>query len=179
MGWSATTGQVAPWVYERMSETFILDDAMRERLATADVPLHFSAFHPDFKMTDIPSTPAATLQRARRIALQAGLHYVYVGNVHDAEADSTWCPGCGQRVIERDWYELGRYGLDDAGRCTTCASRSRTSRRWCAASTAAAPWTRGRGHERPGRRRLPLGIGAQLFSRQLAALLGLARMRRR
>jgi pyruvate formate lyase activating enzyme len=62
-----------------------------------DVPLHFSAFHPDFKLRDIPPTPLATLQRARRIARQAGLHYVYVGNVHDAEGDSTWCPACGGR----------------------------------------------------------------------------------
>jgi pyruvate formate lyase activating enzyme len=60
-----------------------------------DVPLHFSAFHPDYKMTDVPPTPPATLRRARKTALDAGLHYVYVGNVHDAEADSTWCPAAG------------------------------------------------------------------------------------
>jgi pyruvate formate lyase activating enzyme len=85
-----------------------------------DVPLHFSAFHPDYKMTDVPATPAATLQRARRIAMDAGLHYVYVGNVHDAEGDSTYCPGCGKRVIERDWYQLGEWSLTDRGHCAHC-----------------------------------------------------------
>jgi pyruvate formate lyase activating enzyme len=88
-----------------------------------DVPLHFSAFHPDYKMTDVPPTPPATLRRARKTALDAGLHYVYVGNVHDAEADSTWCPGCGQRVIERDWYVLGEWNLDRDGCCTRCGTR--------------------------------------------------------
>ena len=85
-----------------------------------DVPLHFSAFHPDYKMTDVPPTPAATLQRARKIAMAAGLHYVYVGNVHDTEGDSTYCPGCGGRVIERDWYRLGEWRLTDGGRCAHC-----------------------------------------------------------
>ena len=87
-----------------------------------DVPLHFSAFHPDYKMTDRPPTPPATLRRARKHALDAGLHYVYVGNVHDPEADSTWCPGCGKRLIERDWYRLGDWQLDDRGRCAACAT---------------------------------------------------------
>jgi pyruvate formate lyase activating enzyme len=85
-----------------------------------DVPLHFSAFHPDYKMTDVPPTPAATLQRARKIAMAAGLHYVYVGNVHDTEGDSTYCPGCGGRVIERDWYRLGEWRLTDGGHCAHC-----------------------------------------------------------
>ncbi|MCB1724629.1 MAG: AmmeMemoRadiSam system radical SAM enzyme [Chromatiaceae bacterium] len=84
-----------------------------------DVPLHFSAFHPDYKMTDVPPTPAATLQRARRIAMQAGLNYVYVGNVHDRDGDSTWCPACHARVIERDWYELGDWQLKN-GHCAHC-----------------------------------------------------------
>jgi pyruvate formate lyase activating enzyme len=85
-----------------------------------DVPLHFSAFHPDYKMTDVPPTPAATLKRARKIAMAAGLHYVYVGNVHDTEGDSTYCPGCGRRVIERDWYQLGEWRLTDGGHCAHC-----------------------------------------------------------
>jgi len=67
----------------------------------SDVPLHFTAFHPDWKMLDKPHTPPATLTRARRIALANGLHYVYTGNVHDAEGGSTYCPHCGTRVIER------------------------------------------------------------------------------
>ncbi|HEY5663250.1 MAG TPA: AmmeMemoRadiSam system radical SAM enzyme, partial [Ilumatobacter sp.] len=87
-----------------------------------DVPIHFTAFHPDYKMLDVPPTPPATLTRARRIAIENGIHYAYTGNVHDAAGGSTFCHSCGTRVIERDWYRLGEYGLDDSGRCTTCAT---------------------------------------------------------
>ncbi|MFN4148368.1 MAG: AmmeMemoRadiSam system radical SAM enzyme [Rhodocyclaceae bacterium] len=87
-----------------------------------DVPLHFSAFHPDFKLLDHPPTPLATLQRARRIALDAGLHYVYTGNVHDRTGDATYCPSCGKAVIERDWYEILAYSLDDTGHCKHCGA---------------------------------------------------------
>ena len=85
-----------------------------------DVPLHFSAFHPDWKMNDRPPTPPATITRARGIALRNGLHYVYTGNVHDRRGGSTWCPGCGTLLIERDWYELGRWGLTPDGKCAEC-----------------------------------------------------------
>jgi len=88
-----------------------------------DVPLHFTAFHPDWKMTDKPHTPAATLTRARRIALGNGLRYVYTGNVHDPVGSSTWCPTCGALLIERDWYELGHWRLDAGGACLGCGSR--------------------------------------------------------
>jgi pyruvate formate lyase activating enzyme len=87
-----------------------------------DVPLHFTAFHPDFKMTDVPPTPPATLRRAREWGLRNGLRYVYVGNVHDTEASSTYCPGCGDRVIERDWHRLGEWRLTDDGRCLGCGT---------------------------------------------------------
>ncbi len=87
-----------------------------------DVPLHFTAFHPDFKMRDVPKTPASTLARARDIGRSKGLQFVYTGNVHDAGGSSTYCPVCGAVVIERDWYELGRYQLTDEGRCTQCAT---------------------------------------------------------
>jgi len=86
-----------------------------------DVPLHFTAFHPDWKMTDIPATPAATLTRARRIALGHGLRYVYTGNVHDPEGGSTYCPGCGTAVIGRDWYKILDYQVTDDGRCRACS----------------------------------------------------------
>ena len=76
-----------------------------------DVPLHFTAFHPDFHLLDVPPTPSATLKRARHIARQQGLHYVYTGNLHDRDGGSTWCVGCGTRLIERDWYQLGEWGL--------------------------------------------------------------------
>lgn len=85
-----------------------------------DVPLHFSAFHPDWKMRDIEQTPAKTLTRARDIGLAAGLHYVYTGNVHDTAGSSTYCYHCGHLLIERDWYELGRWGLDAHGCCESC-----------------------------------------------------------
>lgn len=84
------------------------------------VPLHFSAFHPDWKMRDVPATPPTILTRARNIALENGLHYVYTGNVHDSEGGSTYCPNCKHRVIERDWYVLGEYQLDSAGKCLHC-----------------------------------------------------------
>ncbi|MDA0367124.1 MAG: AmmeMemoRadiSam system radical SAM enzyme [Proteobacteria bacterium] len=86
----------------------------------ADVPLHFSAFHPDWKMQNHGRTPHATLSRARQIAMQHGLRYVYVGNVHDPEGSSTYCHGCGTRLIERDWYQLGGWALDDRGHCLAC-----------------------------------------------------------
>ncbi len=86
-----------------------------------DVPLHFSAFHPDFKLTDRSPTPASTLQRARDQALRHGLRYVYAGNIHDRVGQSTACAGCGAILIERDWYELGAWNLDAAGRCRRCA----------------------------------------------------------
>jgi pyruvate formate lyase activating enzyme len=87
-----------------------------------DVPLHFTAFHPDYRMTDVPHTPPATLRRARQIARANGLRHVYVGNVHDEEGDSTYCPGCGALLIGRDWYELTRWNLSAAGRCPHCGA---------------------------------------------------------
>jgi pyruvate formate lyase activating enzyme len=86
------------------------------------VPLHFTAFHPDFRMTDVPRTPPETLSRARRIAIEEGLRYAYTGNVHDADGGSTYCHGCGARVIERDWYTLGAWRLSDDGRCLECGT---------------------------------------------------------
>jgi len=85
-----------------------------------DVPLHFSAFHPDWKMRDIPPTPPATLTKARDIALKTGLNYVYTGNVHDSKGASTYCPECSTLLIERDWYKLGNWNLDHKGRCNAC-----------------------------------------------------------
>lgn len=88
-----------------------------------DVPLHFTAFHPDYKMLDVPPTPASTLTRARAQALKAGLHYVYTGNVFDTKGQSTYCPSCGTVVIERDWYSLGQWKLDAGGCCKTCGTQ--------------------------------------------------------
>ena len=120
--WLELTTLLIPGQNDSDTELHRLSEWCLEKLGP-DVPLHFSAFHPDYKMTDIATTPAATLQRARRIALEKGMHHVYVGNVHDTDADSTYCPGCGGRVIERDWYELGEWQLQDSGRCAHCGGR--------------------------------------------------------
>lgn len=87
-----------------------------------DVPLHFSAFHPDWKMRDIPMTPAETLTRARNIALKNGIRYAYVGNIHDKKGDSTWCHQCGELLIGRDWYVLTDWRLDEHGCCKNCGT---------------------------------------------------------
>ena len=88
-----------------------------------DVPLHFTAFHPDYKMRDVPPTPPATLTRAWRIALGNGLQHVYTGNVHDPDGGTTRCPGCAAAVIVRDWYAIRSYRLTDDGRCAGCGTR--------------------------------------------------------
>jgi pyruvate formate lyase activating enzyme len=85
-----------------------------------DVPLHFTAFHPDFKMMDKPHTPPATLTRAREIAVKNGLHYVYTGNVHDLSGSSTYCPQCKKLVMGRDWYLLSDWHITEDGHCRFC-----------------------------------------------------------
>jgi len=111
-----------------------------------DVPLHFSAFHPDFQMREVPATPPATLARARHQALAAGLRYVYTGNVHDPDGDATRCPGCGAVVIARDWYEILDWRLGPGGRCRACGTV-------IPGHFDAAPG-------QFGRRRIPVRIGA-------------------
>ncbi len=88
-----------------------------------EVPMHFSAFHPDWKMRDVPPTPLQTLLRARGIAMKNGVRYAYIGNAHDWQADSTWCHRCGELLIQRDWYELGVWNLTAEGRCRRCDTR--------------------------------------------------------
>ena len=87
-----------------------------------DVPVHFTAFHPDWKMLDVPPTPPATLTRARDIAMTNGVRYAYTGNVHDVEGGSTICHQCGQTLIARDWYILMTWNLTEDGRCTECGT---------------------------------------------------------
>lgn len=87
-----------------------------------DVPMHFTAFHPDWKMQDILSTPVATLTRAREIALKNGVRYAYTGNVHDKKGESTYCHSCGHELIGRDWYVLSDWNLDDQGCCNQCGT---------------------------------------------------------
>ena len=87
-----------------------------------DVPLHFTAFHPDYKLTALPPTPASTLRRAREIAQAEGIRHVYTGNVHDTDGGTTRCPGCGQALIVRDWHDLLSYRLTPDGHCDACGT---------------------------------------------------------
>jgi pyruvate formate lyase activating enzyme len=98
----------------------------------ADVPWHFTAFHPDWKMTDRPSTPPATLTRARKIAMDNGVRYAYTGNVRDEAGGSTYCHHCGAKLIGRDWYVISEWNLDEQGRCKSCGTA-------CAGHFEAAP----------------------------------------
>ena len=119
--WFEITTLLIPGLNDADAELDAMTDWIAAELG-ADVPLHFTAFHPDYKLTDRPPTPPSTLRRARRIALGNGLRHVYVGNAHDPEGSSTYCPGCGARVVERDWYHLGEYRLSDSGRCLGCGT---------------------------------------------------------
>lgn len=91
-----------------------------------DVPVHFTAFHPDWKMMDVPNTPPETLVRAREIAMKAGIRYAYTGNVHDKEHQSTYCHNCGEVLIGRDWYELSDFNVTTEGNypgnCRSCGT---------------------------------------------------------
>jgi pyruvate formate lyase activating enzyme len=87
-----------------------------------DTPWHISRFHPTYKLTDRPPTPVKTLTQARETGLQAGLKYVYTGNVPGNTGENTFCPGCGERVIERWGFQVGAMRIKD-GRCTSCGAR--------------------------------------------------------
>jgi pyruvate formate lyase activating enzyme len=118
--WTEITTLLIPGLNDSDSELHALCAWVREALG-AEIPLHFSAFHPDYKLTDVEATPAATLRRAREIAQQEGLRFVYVGNVHDVEGDTTYCPSCQHPVIARDWYQI--VGSDIVnGRCGQCGT---------------------------------------------------------
>jgi pyruvate formate lyase activating enzyme len=110
-----------------------------------DVPLHFSAFHPDYKMTGIPATPPAKLTEARRIAQSAGLQHVYTGNVHDTDGDTTYCASCHTPLIVRDWYAIRDYRLTESGACPKCGT------------PLAGHF--GKFERQFGRRRIPVAIG--------------------
>ncbi len=86
----------------------------------ADVPMHFTAYHPAYKLLDIPATPIQSLNNARDIALGNGIHYAYTGNVHDKKGESTYCHHCRDILIGRDWYVLSEWNLDDKGHCEKC-----------------------------------------------------------
>jgi pyruvate formate lyase activating enzyme len=120
--WFETTTLLIPGLNDSDEEI----DAMTRWVVAElgpDVPMHFTAFHPDYKLLDRPPTPPATLSRARQVALGNGVRYAYTGNVHDEAGGSTFCHGCGRRVIGRDWYVLTEWGLTDDGRCVDCGTR--------------------------------------------------------
>jgi len=119
--WLEITTLLIPTLNDSDAEVRALAEWVLKELGP-DVPLHFSAFHPDYKLRELPPTPAATLSRARRLAMAAGLHYVYTGNVHDPEGGTTFCPSCGKALIVRDWYEIPEYRLTDQGTCPDCGA---------------------------------------------------------
>ncbi len=109
-GWNDSEGEIeamTQWVVEHLG---------------VEVPIHFTAFHPDWKMCDVPPTPADTLTRARSIAIKNGIHYAYTGNVHDKKGDSTYCYQCGEKLIGRDWYVLSDWNLTPEGNCNKCGA---------------------------------------------------------
>ena len=122
--WLELTTLLIPGENDAESEIDAMTQWLIEHLGP-DVPLHFSAFHPDWKMLDTPVTPKSTLTRSREIALRNGLRHVYTGNVHDFDGSSTYCHGCGEILIGRDWYELSTWNLQmkrDKATCTGCGT---------------------------------------------------------
>lgn len=117
--WLEITTLLIPGLNDSSEEIAAMSHWIVRELGT-DVPLHFSAFHPDYKLQDVAPTSLERLIVAREIALNAGLHYVYTGNVHYAEGDTTFCPNCNEAVIRRDWYEIEHYHLTAEGHCKNC-----------------------------------------------------------
>ncbi|HEY7667539.1 MAG TPA: AmmeMemoRadiSam system radical SAM enzyme [Actinomycetota bacterium] len=144
--WFEITNLVIPGLNDGDDELGAMTRWVVEHLGP-DVPMHFTAFHPDYKMLDRPPTPTETLSRARAIAMENGVRYAYTGNVWDVEGQSTFCHACGAMLIERDGYELGAWSLADDGSCTACGTR-------CAGVFAGRPgdW---------GSRRLPVRMASR------------------
>lgn len=119
--WFEITTLLIPGENDSEAELEALTQWVVEHLGP-DVPLHFTAFHPDWKMTDKPPTPPSTLTAARRIAVKNGIRYAYTGNVHDEAGGSTYCHACGRKLVGRDWYRLTAWNLTDEGRCGFCGA---------------------------------------------------------
>jgi pyruvate formate lyase activating enzyme len=118
--WLEITTLLIPGENDSPAEIEALCNWVKEHLG-ADVPLHFTAFHPDWKMQDTPATPPATLRMARRIGRELGLAHVYTGNIHDPAGQSTYCHGCGAQVVGRDGYQITAWKLAPDGSCRSCA----------------------------------------------------------
>ena len=119
--WVELTTLLIPGWNDSDKELTEMSEWVMDRLGP-DVPMHFSAFHPDHRMADVPATPQATLLRAREIACKAGVNHVYVGNTHQMDGQSSYCAGCGGLVIGRDWYRLSEWNLTDNGHCRSCGT---------------------------------------------------------
>ena len=119
--WFEITTLLIPGENDSDQELHELSAWVAEHLGP-DVPLHFTAFQPDWKMMDKENTPPATLIRARQIARSYGLRYVYLGNIHDKQGSSTYCHNCGETLIGRDWYELSTWALSADGHCEKCGT---------------------------------------------------------
>ena len=118
--WFEITNLIIPDANDSNDELRRMCDWILDTIG-ADVPLHFTAFHPDFRMKDRPRTPHETLLTARQVAIERGLKFVYVGNVHDPQHQSTFCPACNGLLIERDWHQLGQYSLNRS-HCGHCGA---------------------------------------------------------
>jgi pyruvate formate lyase activating enzyme len=119
--WFEVTTLLIPGENDSEAETDAMTRWAVERLGP-DVPMHFTAFHPAWRMLDRPPTPPETLTAARRIAMRNGVRYAYTGNVQDPEGQSTFCHHCGRVVIGRDGYVLTAWHLTDDGRCRFCGT---------------------------------------------------------
>lgn len=120
--WFELTDLIIPGENDTMEEI----DAMTRWVVSelgSDVPMHFSAFHPDWKMTDKPRTPPQTLIKAREVAIKNGVRYAYTGNVHHEEGDTTYCHHCNDVLIKRDWYEITGWNIADDGSCRSCGTK--------------------------------------------------------
>ena len=117
--WLEVTTLLIPGLNDSPAEVSALSAWVAGHLGP-DTPLHFSAFHPAFRMTGRPPTPAATLSEARRLARAEGLRFAYTGNMADPEGQSTRCAGCGAMLVGRDRYRLTAWGLAAGGRCAAC-----------------------------------------------------------
>jgi len=120
--WFETTTLLIPGKNDSDEELDEMTGWVVEQLGP-HIPMHFTAFHPAWKMSDVPATPSTTLTRAREIARKNGVRYAFTGNVHDRAGGSTVCHGCGEILIGRDWYVLSDWNLTDDGRCTACDTR--------------------------------------------------------
>lgn len=149
--WLEITTLLIPGENDSDDEIGALSRWIRTELGP-DVPLHFTAFHPDFKMMNHSPTAPATVRRARAIAQEAGLHYVYTGNIHDVEGGSTWCTGCGAELVRRDWHEVSAYRISPTHRCSVCSRH--------------VPGRFGHFDKPFGRRRIPIRMGQSLAFNQ-------------